>query len=382
MEGTRPVAFHRWRGSLILAQQRGVYALTPARPESLEMARLEPLPFPAPLQPAALAVVADHLLVAADNGLHALSPDRGPAQTLLPDNVRFVIALPDEAAALAFTEREIIRIVRTPAGWQSTRARHALPFAFDSAAWDRDGTLWLAAEVRGFVALRAGAAGWPESAIENEFGAGANEPDVFRVTQGPRGALLATEAGLFSSAFGTRQLTPDPRGRLWAGTGDLPRTLEAQADGALWVQLHRPSRVGQSELLLLAEDGRILRSVAPEPIGLVEYGGVRLLHSERVDGRDYLWAGGLGGLMRGDWNNPPPVRPTLAPLLDVGVETNPIDDEAGRPVFLLNRRPLRFRFAMPVSYTGAAWEFETRLAGFDDAWSSRHPRLRPTPPEK
>ncbi|HEX2854137.1 MAG TPA: ATP-binding protein [Opitutaceae bacterium] len=374
MEGTRPVAFQRWRDTMILAQQRGVYALTPARPESMQLARFEPLPLPSPLQPTALAVIDDSLLVAADNGLHLLPPGGAAAETLVREPMRFVIALPEGSTALAFTEKDLVRVDRTTRGWRITRAPHGLVFDFDSAAWDRDGTLWLARNQRGFVALRAAAQGWPYAVSEAAMLPEMQKSTAFRLAQSPAGALFATDDGLFRFDVAERKFVSDPRGRLWAEAGDVPRAMHAQADGMLWVQLYRATRPGKSRLVLIGEDGNLRRSVAPEPIDLIEYGGVRLLHSERFGAREFLWAGGVGGMLRCDWSGPPPVRPSLAPVLEVGAETDPIDIAARTPVFLLSRRPLRFRFAMPVSYTGAAWEFESRLVGFDDAWSPPAPR--------
>jgi signal transduction histidine kinase/DNA-binding response OmpR family regulator len=370
MEGTRPVAFRRWRETMILAQQRGVYALTLARPETMQLARFDPLPFPAPIQPTALVVIDGRLLAAADNGLHVLSPGDTAAETLVREPVRFAIVLPDASAVLAFTEKELLRVARDASGWRIERALHGLVFDFDSGVWDQDGTLWLARNQRGFVALRAGTPGWPHATSDSAMETGMEKSTAFRLAQSPGGALFATDAGLYRYDGATRKFVSDPRGRLWAEVGDVPRALHVQSDGLLWVQLYRAARPGMSRLVLVGADGNVLRSVAPEPIDLIEYGGVRLLHSERFDGRDFLWAGGVGGMLRCDWSGPPPVRPSLAPVLEVGAESDPIDVATRNPVFLLGKRPLRFRYAMPVSYTGAAWEFESRLVGFDDAWSA------------
>lgn len=371
MEGTRPVAFQRWGDTTILAQQRGVYALVPARPEVLAPARFDPLPIPSPAQPAALAVLDDALIVAADNGLHIVSrPGHTVESVMEGEPVRLVVTLPDGTAALAFTPREIVRLTRTSGTWDIKRQPHNLLFDFDSAAWDRDGTLWLASQVQGFVALRASSQGWPAVTIETAQLPEGKKSASYYVAQAPDRTLFATDHGLFTFNRTDKVFVADARGALWAGSGNSPRALHAQADGLLWVQLLRPTRDGKRSLVQVDASGAVLRSVASEPIDLIDYNGVRLLFSDHAQGRDLLWAGGVGGLLRCDWSGTPPARPTMVPLLEVTPDSEPLDASADTPVFLLSRRPLRFRFAMPVTYTGAQWEFETRLVGFDDVWST------------
>ncbi|HYP16624.1 MAG TPA: ATP-binding protein [Opitutus sp.] len=373
-EGTRPVAFQRWRGDMLVAQQRGVYVLSRAVPAKLQLARLDPLPFPSPLQPSGLAVVDEHLLASADTGLHAMAPDGVSVETLAREPVRFLTAMAHDTAALAFTATDLWRVARTGSGWTVDRAPHGLTFDFETSAWDASGQLWLASSQQGFVALRAGTGGWPSSVAEKRAAPSSADGRIFLVAGNAAGPLFVTAAGLFRYDAAQGRFAADPRGRAWTGTGDVPRGFTVQDDGKIWVQLHRASAPGKSPLVLLDADGAVIRSVAPEPIHLIDYGGVRLLHTERVGEREYLWAGGVGGLLRCDWNSPAPRRPAIPPVIAVDAESEPIEVRAELPTFAVSRRPLRFQFAMPVNYTGAAWEFETRLDGFDDAWSPPAPR--------
>ena len=368
-EGTRPVAFQRWGDDMIVAQQRGVYELARAEPKKLQLAYLRMLPFPPGTLPTGLAVLKDTLIAGAENGLHALDRGATSTETLVREPVRFVVTHADGEAVLAFTEGELVLVRRTGERWNITRTSHGLVFDFVQAAWDRDGTLWLASDSQGFAALRSTNEGWPKLEVEWPQAPQSRDPAVHLVAPSEDGPLFATTAGLFRYDRAADSFQPDPRGHVWASGSDVPRALRSQADGRLWVQLHRASQPGKSPLMLLTADGAVVRTVAPEPIHLIEYGGVRLLHWEERNGRDFLWAGGVGGLLRCDWTNYPPPRPKVAPVLEVASDSEPMSGAGALPVFAVSRKPLRFHFAMPVSYTGAAWEFETRLGGFDDGWS-------------
>ncbi len=370
-EGTRPIALTRWGDRFVFAQERGVYLLDPAVPQTLQQVRFRPLAFPENIRPSAVAIVGNRLLASAPTGLHALAAREATATTLFPEASTLVVATPDRAAALAFTATDLVLARPQGDGWQLTRTPHQLPGPPASAAWDADGALWLASDEHGLVRLTPGPAGWPSARIESlQPPVLAEKPAVLHVIADQSDVAIATNAGLFRYDPATRLFTPDPRGRLWSASPEIPRAVHLAADRSLWVQLHLPAQPKDSRLVNVLPDGRLGRSVAPEIVELLEYGGLRQLYTEQRGGASYLWAAGTGGLVRSDWVDTPD-PPALPPVLSIDSELAPTRIQISDTVEFASaaHAPLRLRFSMPDYRTGADWRYETRLVGFDDDWS-------------
>ncbi|MBS0659953.1 MAG: response regulator [Verrucomicrobia bacterium] len=374
VERSRGVGLRRWDGKMVAAQESGVYALTPAGPGA--PAHFRPLPLPGNTRPSGLVEIDGQLGVAAQNGLHLLAPGAQAAHTLLTTPLLLVTAVPGRAAVLAFGEAEVWLVQRQGEGWSTRSARHGLGFDFNSAAWEADGTLWLASHRQGFRRLRPGPGGWPEGVVTIPEPPRVRE-DTFAhhlVFDGPGEPYFMTNVGLFRRDRTDGRFREDGRGRLWAEGPDLPAALVFDADGGLWVQLTNLANGVARRLVRLQPDGQVDRVVAREVVNLLDYyGGHRLLYAERRPEGDRLWATAALGLIRCDWRDYRERAPVVAPLIRLAPELErelPVGPGA-RPVFAAEaRRALRLTYALPQVFTGAAWEYETRLVGFRDGWSA------------
>ncbi len=383
LERTRVSDIVRWQNQLVVAQDLGVYGLVPASALTAEPAHFVPLPFPKNVHPTALLVWDDRLVLTADSGLYALAPGAAGAERVLEATLRFSVAMPDGSGLLAFSATHAWHLQRTPAGWATRVAELPVTFEFESAAWGADGTLWLGGDKRGFVALRPAREGWPQGTAESFAPpqAHSGKPPFNRVVAHGAGVFLASNGGLARWDAGRAALVSDPQGRAWADTAEVPRSLTFQADGRLWVQLTHPVQPGLSRLVRLDAGGRVEHQVAREVVQTLDYGGARHLFVEARGAGDLLWAAGTGGLARCDLSGPGVVRPRFAPVVQIDPGNAAVDLTDGErpgerlPVFsVLSRQPLRFSFAQPEIPVGAEWEFEWRLLGYDDAWSSHSPR--------
>ncbi|MBI5770410.1 MAG: response regulator [Verrucomicrobia bacterium] len=380
LERTRVTAMARWQERLVVAQDLGVYLLVPATATS-ESARFVPLPFPANTHPRALVVDHEVLMLASDSGLHGLRPGATAAETLVKAPLESAVARPGGAGVLAFSSSEVWLVDRTATGWQARSVAAPLQLEFDSAAWGPDGTLWVAGDKRGFFALRPDGRGWPHCLVERftQPVVQRTKPPFNRVVAQGHDIYFFTNGGMARLDATREALVVDPRGRAWSGPADVPRAVAFEPAGGLWIQLTNPVQPGQSRLVRLDAAGRIQRQAAREVIELLDYGGARLLHAERREGGDFLWAAGTGGLVRTELRFLTERSPRLAPVVQIeaGGEVARFATDSGEPVpvFSTRRRtPLRFLFAQPEFALGTAWDFEWRLLGYDEAWTAPSPR--------
>lgn len=373
VERSRGVGLLRWNGRMVVAQESGLYALKPATPAAA--AHFEPLSLPANTRPSSLLEVGGHLCLAAQNGLHVLAPGAVEARTVLAAPLLLLVALPGQEALLAFSESELWLVEQRGDEWRTRAARHGLAFDFNSAAWDVDGSLWLASHRQGLRQLRRASDGWPALEVASPSEPPPVRDDTFAhhlVVAGPGEPYFATNAGLFRRERASGRFLPDPRGGFWTEGPDLPAALIFDADGGLWLQQTNLVRGIARRLVRLRPNGEVDRTVAREVVDLLDYyGGHRLLFAEKSAEGDRLWATAALGLVRCDWRDRRESPPMVAPLIRLAPDSaQELAPATGQPVFpAQSQRSLRLAYALPQAFTGAAWQYQTRLLGWSDAWS-------------
>src|SRR5205814_2262508 len=157
--------------------------------------------------------------------------------------ISFAVPLPSRRGLLAFTAREVLLAEMRDGGWQFATAPRPVMPEIESAAWTSDGTLLLASDEGGVIAVRPGSGGWPAATTQAlRPPTRSDKQATFRIIDDSSGPLLATNAGLFACASAATRFSEDARGSAWSHSALVPRTLHAADQGRLWVQLHHPSQ--------------------------------------------------------------------------------------------------------------------------------------------
>ncbi|MBL9202264.1 MAG: response regulator [Opitutaceae bacterium] len=374
----------RHEGALHAATASGVFRLVPAEPQAGEVARMAKIE----AGPGVCWSLVSHpsgLLVAQTLGVIQLAPGAAPRTVLnAPDGVSKLAVLPRHPGRVfvgRFTGFNVLRF--DDGAWRDEGGVPNLNTEVRTIAEERDGTLWLGTPTRGFLKLNrpAGAPDdWPRATVtvyreDHGLPKGQGWSHVYNIGDD---VLFVTDAGTFRhDAAADRFVLADAwqiagrheRTQLWPLTPtDRPDRIWAQADTEKteWPRLlgALAQRAGQS-----AEFAPLPRKI----LDRVAFGGARFLHWEREGAGEMLWLAGPDGLVRADLSQPP--APAAPPAVLIRGVTLPdgtqraTEAEGQAPHFPHGHAPLILAYAAPRYGAGPGLRYQTRLRGYDDAWS-------------
>lgn len=345
----------RWQGRLWVASRAGLFRLEPA-PDG---GRFE-ASAPGLLGLYGVAALDDDTLLIANGGLHALRArgagwisERLPARwnaIVLLEASRFV-----PGRVYAGHAGGVLQIDRGPDGALRIAEIGALGLPVMRIAEQDADTLWVADRVDGVLRVELA-----DPTRPRRYGAADGLPaGTVRIYAGPRRNWFTTLAGL---------RIYDPAEDRFSVPAELPAELQSDRlysayedhAGHLWV---RGGAILNDVFWRAGEGWRIdrdlLHGVDPFPT----------IFGFQREG-DVVWAIRANGLLRIDLAAHRPTPPPPAPLL-----TRVSDSRARTPLALDGLaalaptvRDLRIEYALPVLRRGAASQYRSRLAGFED-WS-------------
>lgn len=352
-------AVARHRGRVYAGTARGAYRLAPSADGG--PARFEPVVADGLDQVWALLPTPTGLLAAATGGVYAVD---GLRAERVADRTAFALAAgPDGAVWAGLRDGlAVLRPSEAGAGWGALEPVAGVAGEVRSVVATDDGGAW-AAEYGGRL-VRVGPGGSAEA-----FGAGDGVPDdlafVLRIGGG---TVAAAAGGLYRVADDGRvrpaadltRLARGVAGRLADGFG----TFEDEA-GRVWVN-------GRDRLGVFARgggpgpDAGAWRDVTPPAVGGLS--GVQVVASDGPT----VWAGGDGGLARlvADGRGRYGVRvPALVRSVAVDGRAAGGGPAGAGPVEAPYGAPVRFGFTAAAYADADGTRFQTRLDGFDPAWS-------------
>jgi signal transduction histidine kinase/DNA-binding NarL/FixJ family response regulator len=379
----------RRAGELYLGANDAVYKLEPATAD--RPARLARLIRPSILS-GDLALHDDQLLVSDNRGVLRIAPDRA-AELVLPTAT--------SAAQIVRSRTDPARyFVGTLQGVQTFRIEAGRivaegPIAgyegeAQSALEEPDGTLWLGTTQGGYVRFRRrpGMTTWQDAELVS-FLPGTRgvpeDPGWCRVVPGVDGLpLFSTGRGAFVPDARRERLVPAPAFLAAGKAGLYSHPLLAIGEDRIVAQIGPPDALDQLTLgQLLRRDGTW--SWQPLPKAITEhagYLGAYDLHFEATPGTaGVLWVSGRDALVRVDLATALAAAPAAPGALVRRVSQRGVGAWGARagttaaPLALsFSREPIEFSFAAPRYDVAARLAYQTRLRGYDDAWSEWSPR--------
>lgn len=350
----------RWRGRLWVASRAGLFALhdTPVGGEFVA-------PLPGLLGLYGVAALDDETMLVANGALHAVHPDgEGWRSEPLPAAFNHISLLEPSrfvpGRVYAGYGEGILRIDRGSDGsLQVTPIAAPRLHVVRIAEHDAD-TLWIADRVDGAWRVELG----PDAPAPSRYGDARGLPaGTVRIHAGPRRVWFTTLAGLRLYDAATDRFVVPPqlppelaRDRLYSAYEDH--------EGHLWV---RGGAILNDVFWREAQGWRIDRDLmhgvdpAPTIFGFAREG-------------DVVWAIRANGLLRIDLARHRPTPAAPAPLLVRATDTRARTPLALGALGALAPavRDLRLDAALPFLRRGAATQYRSRLAGFED-WSDWTP---------
>lgn len=389
----RPWAITRHEGVLHVGAHDGLYRLNAGTAER-GPARFEQI-----TQAGAAALLSD------PNGLIVAQPG-GRVVQLGKDGPVTVFAELGPVSVMLRSTRDPNRIFLAGAGgvasmywregaWRSEGKIQGLPTGSRTLAELSDGSLWTATMADGAYRVRFGAATAAEPrglAEVKHFNVGTHglpaKRNTMRVYNWADSVMLVQGAGgVWVMEPAAEQFRPAAQaGLALPHPGDIALFLSAQFDGHVWVQ--RDTNVPEElAIYRVAKEGAV--QALPHTIADAPH-FARVLWEERFPDGNVLWVGGNDGLLRVEVARAfasPVEFATLVSAARVEAGTAP-GAEAGaspavRPVELpegarVSYGPASYAFeaVAPVFGAGGGARYQSRLEGFEPAWSDWSPERK------
>lgn len=355
---------------LVVTGDTAPLRLAPA-PDPFGAARLDPLPGVPGARFTNLIRLHGASLSGTERGLGRVDgvPRLIHATSSQVEDVLALGALPGLVVAGLLRGAEIIRVAPD---FSATLVARVPDFEFEvtNVVEAADRTVWVGTSAGVALRLRLR----PDGTLADtaRFGSDRGLPPAagwVKLLATPSGPIFCTRTGVFRLDPTTDLLVPDPRfaRHFPAGINTLP--VVTDGDHRFWFQTRRPD--GSLQLGRL-DTGPGESRWTPLPPGLdapLGFGGARGLSFLREQSREFLWISGTRATVRLDLSAPAAV-PAPPTALVTAVERGSAHWRP-RPVPLVlpfSREPLRLHFASPAA-TLAPVAFETRLLGYDDAWT-------------
>ncbi len=241
-----------------------------------------------------------------------------------------------------------------------------------------DGTLWLGTPTRGFVRITrpAGDADWSRATFRTYFETHGLPPDqgwsyVHATSSGP---LFTASRGIYRFDAAAERFVPEPRLAPEGRADARVAWLAEAADGSIWLETETPEE-NSICIQKLMPNGDGTYAWSPQPRAIEEhlgYSGAKLIWRERTPaGEDTVWISGNDATVRvvvsrlAAARPPAPWRAMIRSARFPGL-AGAAADGVRAPY---SHEPIAFSFAAPRFGTGGPHHYQTRLLGFDDAWS-------------
>ena len=382
-------SFMRTGGTLYTASMDGLHRLVPGNRLLGERARLERYNL-GTRRTVGLLEVHGQLLVGAEDGLHVVERD-GTARLLVP--------LPSAVQELMPSERDPSRTFAGTDGGIFVLRRHGdgtwenegpLPgFNGDTFSFHEhhDGSLWIGAASRGYfkVMRPAGDTDWRRARVTH-YGPAHGLPAehgfvcIRHTATGPR---FTTARGTFAYQDREDRFVPAPEFVLAGLEGLYTHPVIPGPGQSLWVQAGPHDQLDRLRVGLLAPgtDGRWTWKPLPQSVhrSLGYMGAFALYWEPAARGDGVLWLSGTESVVRVDLAEPAPApQPPVVRIRAVaqraaGVRHGPPPTPNGVVRLNYTREPIVFSYVSPRFAVGSGVDYQTRLVGYDDAWSDWSP---------
>ena len=377
----------RHNGQFYYLSNDGLFVLQPSTgtAEPATFSRVEAMPIRAKLQ--SLLSHPSGLLILSSEGLERLTEQGMELLEKTGEGATNFSQSTSDDSRLFLTTASGVTVGRIDArgAWHNEGAIAGLDAECYDAIEDTDGTLWVTTLNKGvFRVTRApGSDSWLSASAVNLTSA-----DGLPKEHGVIFLWHTSFGMLFDTANGIYRYQPE-QGRFAAATELTAFTdrkiilnpITAGAPGEIWTNgLGTDYRTKDVPYPLLrlrrAPDGSFTAVPASNALHDQMGGsGARRMYWERSpDGDGVLWARAELGLLRIDLSDypepPPPPRPLIRGMNANGT-SHAIDlNEGGRLVFNYSTEPLTIRYASGQFGNPELDRFQTRLLGFNDAWSA------------
>lgn len=362
----------RHAGAIYAATSRGLYRLLPGTPPA-SRARFEQVFASETGAPVAWR---DGLLIPTPQDVRLLASDGTISpifKAVAPQTIAAAtVSLRDPDRIWISQNQGLRSIYRTGEGWRDEGLVAGVEGNVVRVAEATDGTLWLTGPNLGFVSVR----------FETAEGTARAAAKITRFKEGSGlpGTVVAGEATrwgdemVFTTSGGTTLLRFDearqafaPMPNISAITEPLMYQIGADLPDHLWLSVDRLSP--QKWRIHRAQRGGTVQALPQtimHPIGVAW----RFLEEKGLAG-DALWVGGSEGLMRVE------LARAFAPAapLTVQVRGAGFTAETRRPYA---QRDVDLTYFAPRFQTGSVVEYQTRLEGYEDAWSAWSPARKRT----
>lgn len=373
-----PSGIVRHAGTLFVVQIGGqVVRLVPAAAGIGGAARFEPLPGLPPIVYAA-ASHPSGLLLATEGGVLVWRDGRVvPGPRLRGTAKRLLVGPAPRHVVFVGTDSGLVAAAREGERW-SQLAEWPLAAEVQDLALDRDGSLWVGVSGTGYVRIPPpGPDGSWSAAGPVHYGRERGIPAGhawFLARSTPHGVLLNTEKDSFRLDAAEDRLVPDDRLRDPEGSRMFVAAQTVGPDGEVWAVGSTPGaadpyaparpfgRLVPDGTLLRWKDARAGWRRLLGPLG--PFGQL----AERDGERKMLWAAAGKSLYRFEFRDPEPSPREF----EVGIEALVRDGVAipvDGPRLPYSRKAMQLRLAARRFDLGADLRFESRIVGFDPAWS-------------
>ena len=382
----------RYRGELFGVTSAGLYRLKPGDRTQGTTARFERVPY-GHESFWSLAAHESGLLIGERRGVLLLTPGTTEPQrihTLNDPAIALQISLDDPN--LLFVGRGLgLDLLRYADGkWSAAGTLPNFDTEVRTLRQSDSNTLWLGTATRGFIRVtrRANDPDWTKAEIKAYL-----ETNGLPASQG--WSTLAQTSGqlLFSTRRGAYRydrthdtFARDPAFRRDGRDVQIMEPVATADDGTVWTQCELAN---DAESLATGRfykhNGADVWEGQPRKLThLIGWGGSRLMYWDNSPAGEALWISGAEGTVRIDLSRPPPPPPAWKTLLRTGhwpgqPEFDPSGFNPGRPPhFPFVREAATISFVATRYASGGPLQFQTRLRGFDDAWSEWSARTEAT----
>ncbi len=369
----------RHRGTLHAVSEEGFFQLQPSAGSADSEARWLRTPTPGRNIPRSLTSSGEELLV-----LRMTTLDRWNGSALEPVHD---LAAPRgidldvfDRRLFVSTEHGVEIYTRASGDW---RFASALP-DFDAPVeafvpGDRPDEFWIGTPTRGAFFAQIPSDGTAPQL--HHIGADEGLPDgrAIKIENSPAGRLFRTRDAIYFQNPSTQRF--ELNDRLLIAGHPIGRVdwITSSTDGRIFVQATLPHDPTQRRLGWFQRvPATSIWSWHALPLRIADHlgpTGARWLYHDTFGGTDILWAVGSGVVLRIDLSAPN-TEASAPPVVIRSVERGDTRlSDTGTPRLPFSRLPLRIGFASPAFGAGDSVKFQTRLLGYNDAWSeptSRH----------